>query len=115
VFLPGVKNAAVLRQNSAELFLLTRLRDEAHRFANVLHDKLRRRRSLRSALEDIAGIGAVRQRALLRHFGSVKRLRHATVDELTAAPGMNRKAAQAVYEFLRGTAGEPEAGGTAGS
>jgi excinuclease ABC subunit C len=100
VFLPGVKNAVVLRQNSAELFLLTRLRDEAHRFANVLHDKLRRRRSLRSALEDIAGIGAVRQRALLRHFGSVKRLRGATVEDLAAAPGMNRKAAQSVYEFL---------------
>src|SRR5207244_2042860 len=100
VFLPGVKNAVVLRQNSPELFLLTRLRDEAHRFANVLHDKLRRRRSLRSALQEIPGIGTVRHRALLRHFGSLKRVREATVEELAKAPGMNASAARSVHKFL---------------
>jgi excinuclease ABC subunit C len=101
VFLPGVKNAVVLRQSSPELFLLTRLRDEAHRFANVLHDKLRRKRTLRSVLEDVPGIGAARQRALLRHFGSLRRIREASIEELATAPGMNARAARAVFEFLR--------------
>jgi excinuclease ABC subunit C len=104
VFLPGVKNAIVLRQNSSELFLLTRLRDEAHRFANVLHDKLRRKSSLRSALQDIPGIGAKRQRALLKGLGSLKRIREASLEELAAVPGMSASAARAVHRFLHGEA-----------
>jgi excinuclease ABC subunit C len=111
VFLPGQKNAIVLRQNSAELFVLTRLRDEAHRFANVLHDKLRRRRSLRSALEDVAGVGQKRHRALLRQFGSLKRLEAASEAEIAAVEGMNASAAKAVYALLHSARTDDVAGG----
>jgi excinuclease ABC subunit C len=114
IFLPGVKNAVVLRQNSSELFLLERLRDEAHRFANVLHDKLRRR-GLRSKLQEVPGIGTVRQRALLRHFGSLKRVREASLEALAAAPGMNARAARAVHEFLHGGVDAEEPSDTGGA
>ena len=72
VFLPGRKDPVVLRQNSAELFLLARLRDEAHRFAITFHRKLRRERNFQSVLEEIPGIGEGRKKALLRHFGSLR-------------------------------------------
>ena len=67
------------------------LRDEAHRFAVTFHRSQRRRRTLRSALSDIAGIGATRQRELLRHFGSVRKIREATLEDLAAVPGMSRR------------------------
>jgi excinuclease ABC subunit C len=111
VFLPGQKNAVVLRQNSAELFVLTRLRDEAHRFANVLHDKLRRRRSLWSALEGVAGVGQKRHRALLRQFGSLKRLEAASEAEIAAVDGMNASAAKAVYALLHAAPSDDVANG----
>ena len=88
VFLPGRKNPVVLRRNATALFLLQRVRDEAHRFAITYHRELRRRERLRSQLEDIAGIGPGRRRALLRHFGSLKRLRAATDAEIAAVPGI---------------------------
>jgi excinuclease ABC subunit C len=83
VFLPNVKDPLVLRQNSPELLLLTRARDEAHRFAITFHRLTRGKRSFASVLEDIPGIGATRRRALLKHFGSVKRIREATAEELS--------------------------------
>src|SRR5512138_3449228 len=79
VFLPGRKDPVVLRQNSAELFLLTRLRDEAHRFAITFHRKLRRSRNFQSVLEEIPGIGTGRRQALLRQLGSLKRIKEASV------------------------------------
>ncbi|HRE89752.1 MAG TPA: excinuclease ABC subunit C, partial [Myxococcota bacterium] len=72
VFRPGQKNPIVLRPNSNELFLLTRLRDEAHRFAITFHRKLRDQRTVSSALDEIDGVGPARKKALLRHFGSVE-------------------------------------------
>src|SRR5207302_739175 len=87
VFLPGQKNPIVLRQNTSEMFLLARLRDEAHRFAITFHRKLRRERNFRSVLEEIPGIGDKRKRALLSHFGSLKRIRAETADEIAALPG----------------------------
>jgi hypothetical protein len=75
VYLPGRKDPVVLRRNSAELFLLERLRDEAHRFAIGFHRKLRRERNFQSVLEEIQGIGEGRKRALLRHFGSLRGVR----------------------------------------
>jgi excinuclease ABC subunit C len=101
VFLPGRKNPVVLRQNSAPLLLLARVRDEAHRFAVTYHVKLRTRESLRSALEDIPGVGGKRWKALLRHFGSLKKVREATVEELTAVPGISRVVAEAVREHFQ--------------
>ncbi|HTE50528.1 MAG TPA: excinuclease ABC subunit UvrC [Kofleriaceae bacterium] len=100
VFLRHAKDPVVLRPNTTELFLLARVRDEAHRFANTFHRDRRRRSALRSALDDIPGIGAVRRRVLLRHFGSLRGIRQAAVDELTAVAGMSRSAAEAVRRFF---------------
>jgi excinuclease ABC subunit C len=100
VFLPGRKDAVVLRQNSAELFLLARLRDEAHRFAITFHRKLRRERNLQSSLEEIPGIGEGRRKALLRHFGSLRRVRDATAEELAAVEGFGPRQARVVHEFF---------------
>jgi excinuclease ABC subunit C len=97
VFLPNAKDAIPIRTNSAEMFVLQQLRDEAHRFAISFHRNSRRRLTLRSALSDIPGIGPGRQRQLLRHFGSIKRVREATVEELAAVAGMTRTSAEAVF------------------
>lgn len=100
VYLRGVKDPVKLRPSSTELFLLARIRDEAHRFANRYHRRLRTKRTLRSALEDVPGVGPKRKRLLLRHFGSLKKIRAAAVDELAAVPGMSRAAAEAVRRFF---------------
>ncbi len=110
VFLPGRKDPIVLRQNSAELFLLTRLRDEAHRFAITFHRKLRRERNFQSVLESIPGIGDGRKKALLRHFGALKRVREASLEELRAVEGFGEKQAAAVHAFFHPPGGGPEAG-----
>jgi excinuclease ABC subunit C len=102
VFLPNAKDPIKLRPNSAELFLLARVRDEAHRFAVTFHKKLRRRRTLRSALEDVPGVGQKRKRELLKTFGSLKKVREASVEELARAPGMTLVAAEAVVRYFRG-------------
>ena len=100
VFLPGRKDPVVLRQNSAELFLLARLRDEAHRFAITFHRKLRRERNFQSVLEEIPGIGEGRKRALLRHFGALRRVKEATVEQIAEVDGFGPKQAQAVFDFF---------------
>jgi excinuclease ABC subunit C len=100
VFLPGRKDPVVLRQNSAELFLLARLRDEAHRFAITFHRKLRRERNFRSVLEEIPGIGEGRKRALLRHFGALRRVKEATPQEIAQVEGFGPKQAAAVFDFF---------------
>lgn len=102
VFLPGRKNPVVLRQNSAPLLLLARIRDEAHRFAITYHKKLRGKSAIASELGEIAGVGEKRRKALLRHFGSLKRLREATVEEITGIKGITGKLAEAVWEHLHG-------------
>jgi excinuclease ABC subunit C len=106
VFLPGRKDPVVLRQNSAELFLLTRLRDEAHRFAITFHRKLRRSRNFQSVLEEIPGIGSGRRKALLRALGSLKRVKEASLEELSRIEGFGPKAARAVWDFFH--AGEAQ-------
>ncbi len=102
VFLPGRKNPVVLRQNSAPLLLLARIRDEAHRFAVTYHKKLRGKATISSVLGEIAGVGDKRQKALLRHFGSLKRLREATVEQLLEVKGITPRVAEAVLEALHG-------------
>lgn len=101
VFLPGQSNPVTLRRNSNALFLLQRVRDEAHRFAITYHKKLRTRRTLYSALDRIPGIGGARKRALLRHFGSIKRIEEATLEDLLKVPSVNAKIAQEILETLR--------------
>ncbi|HYD42623.1 MAG TPA: excinuclease ABC subunit UvrC [Anaeromyxobacter sp.] len=108
VFLPGRKDPVVLRQNSAELFLLARLRDEAHRFAITFHRKLRRERNFQSVLEEIPGVGEGRKRALLRHFGALRRVREATVEELCQVEGFGERQARAVYDFFHAPVAEAE-------
>lgn len=98
VYLPGRSEPLRLPDNSRALLLLRRVRDEAHRFAVTYHRKLRTAGSIRSILDDIPGIGPRRRRALLKHFGTIEAIRRATVEELAAVPGMNRRAAEAVKE-----------------
>src|SRR5262249_34182325 len=90
----------ILPRNSQALFLLQRIRDEAHRFGLAYHRKLRGKRQTRSHLDEIRGIGQRRRDALLRHFGSVAKLKNATIEELAAVDGMTRPAADQVYRFF---------------
>ena len=108
VFLPRTKDPIKLRPNTAELFVLSRIRDEAHRFAVTFHQKLREKGTIRSQLADIPGVGPKRQTALLKTLGSVRKVRVSTVEELTAVPGMTLRAAQAVVAFYAsGVAPDP--------
>lgn len=100
VFLPGRKNPVVLRQSSAPLLLLAAIRDEAHRFAIGYHRKLRGKEGVTSAVEAVSGIGPKRRTALLKHFGSMQRLKDATLEEILAVPGISLPIAEAVYKGL---------------
>jgi excinuclease ABC subunit C len=102
VFLPGQSNPVILKRNSNALFLLQRVRDEAHRFAITHHRKLRSRQALDSALDRVPGIGSARKRALLRAFGSVRRIEEATLEELLKVPSINEKTAHDILDALRG-------------
>jgi len=104
IFLVNRKDPIVLPQNSAELFLLARIRDEAHRFAITYQQRLMRRRNLRSVLENIAGVGEGRKKALLRHFGSLKQIRAATIEELSEVEGLGSAVAERIHAFLHGDA-----------
>ena len=100
VYLPGRREPLVLPHSNPGLHLLQQARDEAHRFALNYQKKLRKRKLKASILRQVPGIGKKRQAALLRHFGSLSRIRKASVDELACVPGMNRTAAEALYRFL---------------
>jgi excinuclease ABC subunit C len=100
VFVLGRKDPIVLPQNSAEIFMLTRMRDEAHRFAITYQQKDLRKSRVRSALEDIPGVGEVRRKTLLRHFGSLKRVQEATIEELAEVVGPS--VAERVHAALHG-------------
>ena len=101
VFKPGESDPRLLPRNSKGLHVLQRIRDEAHRFAVEYHRKLRSKRMTRSILAEIPGIGKKRRSALLKHFGSLKRIREATIEELEQAPTMTRPAAEAVFSYLQ--------------
>jgi excinuclease ABC subunit C len=100
VFREGESEPVVLPRHSQALYLIQRIRDEAHRFAITYHRKLRGKRNLVSVLDHIVGIGPKRRQALWSHFGTLSRIKAAGVEELMAAPGMNRPAAEAVYNFF---------------
>jgi excinuclease ABC, C subunit len=100
VFLPQAKDAIPIRANSAEMFVLQRLRDEAHRFAVTFHRSQRKKRTIHSELSRVPGIGPVRQRELLRHFGSLKKVREASLEDLLAVPGITRKTANALRDYF---------------
>ncbi len=100
IFLPGRANPVPFGRNSSGLFLLQRVRDEAHRFALALHRKRRARASLGSALEAVPGMGPKRRQALLRRFGSLKRLAEAPVDEIATVPGISEALARRIKQAL---------------
>jgi excinuclease ABC subunit C len=91
VYLPGQKNGIPLRSSSTALFFLARARDEAHRFANHARTRLGRGKTLRSALDDVAGIGPVARKALLKTLGSLDGVRRATDSEILTVPGVTRR------------------------
>jgi len=100
IYRRNVKDSIPLRANSPELYVLARIRDEAHRFANTFHRDRRSKAALRSELDTIPGIGATRRQRLLKHFGSVRAVRQASVEDLAKAPGMNKKAAEQVAKYF---------------
>jgi excinuclease ABC subunit C len=101
IFLAGRRDPIVLRADSPELLLLTRLRDEAHRFAITYQRKVLRRERLRSELEEIPGVGPKLRQALLRHFGSVQQVREAEIEQLAAVRGVGPRMAQRIHAFLQ--------------
>jgi len=111
VWLPGEAFPVILPRSSEGLYLLQRVRDEAHRFAITYHRERRSKRMTVSALDAIPGLGATRRKALLTHFGSLKRLAAATPEEITEVPGIGRRTAQAITQALNGDAA-PDAAST---
>ena len=100
VFLPGLADPVMLPHDSAALYFLQRIRDEAHRFALGYFHKVHRRSSLVSSLDAIPGIGAKRKRALLRRFGSAKRIKEAPLEEVASVKGMSQILAERVRDYL---------------
>ncbi|MFK0169938.1 excinuclease ABC subunit UvrC [Streptomyces sp. NPDC090306] len=96
VWLPDEEDPVVLPRTSEGLYLLQRVRDEAHRFAITYQRAKRAKRVRSSPLDDVPGLGETRKQALIKHFGSVKRLRSATIDQICEVPGIGRKTAEAV-------------------
>lgn len=101
-FLPGRKNPVLMRRGSAALFLLERLRDEAHRFAITYHRKMRAKAQLLSSLNDIQGVGPQRRKNLLKKFGSLKGIKAANLDELRSLPGLPSTVAEQIYWHFHG-------------
>lgn len=100
VWLPGEDDPYILPRNSEALYLLQRVRDEAHRFAITFHRQKRGKAMTASLLDDVAGLGSTRKRALLATFGSVRRLRAASVQELTEVDGIGLRTGESIYAAL---------------
>mgnify|MGYP001201521644 CR=1 FL=1 len=100
VFRPGRSNAITFRRNSPALFLLQQVRDEAHRFAITFHRSLRSKARLRSGLDEVAGVGPARRKALLSRFGSLERIRRASQPELAETPGVSAELARRILAEL---------------
>ncbi|WP_183093664.1 excinuclease ABC subunit UvrC [Nocardioides stalactiti] len=107
VWLPGEPDPVILRRSSEGLYLLQRVRDEAHRFAIAHHRGRRSKSMVESLLDDVPGLGEVRRKTLLRHFGSLKKLREAEVEEIAAVPGIGPRTATAIKDAV--TAGDATA------
>ncbi len=100
VWLPGEDDPVILPRTSEALYLLQRVRDEAHRFAITYHRQKRSTSMLVSMLDDVPGLGETRRKALIKQFGSLKRLRAASVEELMAVPGIGRRTAESVQQAI---------------
>jgi excinuclease ABC subunit C len=102
VWLPAQEYPVILPRSSEGLYLLQRVRDEAHRFAIAYHRQKRGKAATASALDDIPGLGPARRTTLLKHFGSVRKLRAASIEEITAVPGIGPKLAATIAAALGG-------------
>ncbi|WP_082963603.1 excinuclease ABC subunit UvrC [Mycolicibacterium peregrinum] len=111
VWVPAEPDPLIFPRNSEGLYLLQRVRDEAHRFAISYHRSKRSKRMTASALDSVRGLGEQRRKALVTHFGSVARLKEATVEEITAVPGIGVATAQAVLAALGGGPPSDDSGG----
>jgi len=100
LYVPGQKDPVALPRNSPALHLLQRIRDEAHRFAITHHRKQRGKAAVHSLLDDVPGIGEARRNALLTHFGSLQKLRAASVEEIAEVPGMAKPLAEKLQVYL---------------
>jgi excinuclease ABC subunit C len=100
IFHPQYKEPLTLGRHSPLLFFLDRIRDEAHRFAITYHKKVRTKETIKSELGEIPGIGTVRQKELLKYFGSIEKIRGATLEEIVRTPKMNSKLARILHDFF---------------
>lgn len=100
VFLPGRSEPIILPRHSEALYLIQRVRDEAHRFAVSYHRRLRNRRMTHTLLDEIPGVGPKRRQALLQHFGSLEKIRSATIEDICQVEGLNSKTAEMIRSFL---------------
>src|SRR6266516_943540 len=100
IFIPGSPDPIILPRSSQGLYLVQRIRDEAHRFGITYHRKLRSERTFKSVLDEIPGIGPKRKKALMKHYGSVRAISAASIDDLAALNGMSRDAAARVKEYI---------------
>ena len=100
VWVPGEEDPVILPRTSEGLYLLQRIRDEAHRFAITHHRNRRSKSMVESVLDDVPGLGEVRRRTLLKHFGSLKKLREAEVEELAQVPGIGVRTATAIKQAV---------------
>ncbi len=98
--MPQYDDPVILSRRSQGLYLLQRIRDEAHRFAITYHRQKRSKRLSTSVVEDIPGVGPHRRKALIRSFGSLTRLRKATLEELAEVPGISTELARTIHEHL---------------
>lgn len=106
IFVEGSSIPVELPRDSQALKLMQRIRDEAHRFAVTYHRKLRRKRNLKSELDNVAGIGVKRRTELFKHFGTLEKIKSATIEELSTVPSMNHTVAVALKEFFNNPARE---------
>ena len=100
VWVPGEPDPVILPRSSEGLYLLQRIRDEAHRFAITHHRSRRSKTMVESLLDDVPGLGEVRRKTLIKHFGSLRKLRAATIDEIAEVPGIGTRTATAIAEAV---------------
>jgi excinuclease ABC subunit C len=100
IFVPGSPEPIILPRSSQGLYLVQRIRDEAHRFAITYHRQVRTGKTFRSVLDEVPGIGPKRKQALIRHFGSVRAISQASIEELVTVGGMTRAAAERLKEHI---------------
>jgi excinuclease ABC subunit C len=100
LYVPRRSGPIVLPPKSQGLYLVQRIRDEAHRFAITYHRNVRGKRALRSVFDEVPGIGPARKKALLKRFGSVRRIKEASLDEVAETPGVGRVAAERLKRHL---------------